>query len=89
MIREILTQCGGQVLEQARTMFRMWHCWECGLEFSMKCMERPTLCPRCLVPYDEVPKQVQYGLSRLEVALPKLIAITNFLEQEEKKNVAT
>lgn len=47
MIREILPNCGGQVREVVLTMYRMWHCFDCGLEFSMKTREKPKLCPRC------------------------------------------
>lgn len=52
MIREILPDCGGQVHEVARSMYKMWHCYDCGLEFSMKTMERPVLCPRCMITFN-------------------------------------
>jgi rubrerythrin len=53
MIREILPNCGSQTLEVVLTTYRMWHCWDCGLEFSMKTRERPKICPRCLVVYED------------------------------------
>jgi predicted Zn-ribbon and HTH transcriptional regulator len=52
MIREIIPDCGGQVHEVAMSMYRMWHCFTCGLEFSMKTRERPKRCPRCEVFFD-------------------------------------
>jgi predicted Zn-ribbon and HTH transcriptional regulator len=53
MIREILPNCGGQELEQARSMFKMWHCMDCGLEFSCKMLSLPSICPRCRLGFDE------------------------------------
>ena len=47
MIRETLPDCGGQSSERAVSMYRMWHCFDCGLQFSMKTLEWPSLCPRC------------------------------------------
>lgn len=49
MIREILPNTGGNLSggERCLTMYRMWHCYECGLEFSMKTREEPRNCPRC------------------------------------------
>lgn len=52
VIREILPYCGGQVLEHAVSMYRMWHCFDCGLEFTMKTRETPRLCPRCTKEYE-------------------------------------
>lgn len=34
--------------EQAATFYRLWTCRDCGLDFSMKTMELPKVCPRCL-----------------------------------------
>lgn len=49
MIREILPNTGGNLSggERCLTMYRMWHCYECGLQFSMKTREEPKCCPRC------------------------------------------
>lgn len=58
MIREMLPNCGGQSSERAVSMYRMWTCFDCGLEFSMKTRERPALCPRCGVFFDTLPKDV-------------------------------
>jgi predicted Zn-ribbon and HTH transcriptional regulator len=55
MIREILPECGGQAQEIIITTYRMWHCFDCGLRFSMLTRERPALCPRCKTGF-EVPK---------------------------------
>ena len=33
--------------ERAQSMYRLWHCFDCGLEFSMLTMELPLCCPRC------------------------------------------
>lgn len=58
MIRETVPRAGDAVLtggERVLTAFRMWCCYDCGLEFSMKTLERPICCPRCLKKYDEVP----------------------------------
>lgn len=38
--------------ERAISMYRMWHCFDCGLEFSMKTQQAPLLCPRCVVKFD-------------------------------------
>lgn len=55
MIREILPNCGGQAVERAVTQYRMWHCFDCGLEFSMKALTLPAVCPRCLLAYSSTP----------------------------------
>lgn len=49
MIRECLPDCGGQQSERSVSMYRMWHCFDCGLEFTMKTRQWPQLCPRCKV----------------------------------------
>lgn len=33
--------------ERAISTYRLWRCFDCGLEFSMKTLECPKLCPRC------------------------------------------
>lgn len=58
MIREISPNVGsgGSDLnggERVLTMYRMWTCFDCGLEFSMKTREQPKLCPRCETPFLE------------------------------------
>jgi rubrerythrin len=53
MIREILPDVGGQTSERAISMYRMWHCFDCGLDFTMKTRERPVLCPICVVRFDD------------------------------------
>ena len=58
VIRETLPDCGGQSSERAVTMYRMWACFDCGLEFTMKTRERPEVCPRCLRLYDAPPEDV-------------------------------
>jgi hypothetical protein len=70
MIREILPNCGGQALEQALTTYRMWHCYDCGLEFSMKTLETAVACPRCLLKFEERPEELT---SELFHCLEKLL----------------
>lgn len=53
MIREILPDCGGQESERSVSMYKMWHCFDCGLEFSMKTREKPKCCPRCKVIFED------------------------------------
>jgi hypothetical protein len=55
MIREIIPDCGGQTSERSVTMYRMWHCFDCGLQFSMKTRQQPRLCPICRILYDQGP----------------------------------
>ena len=57
MMREILPDTGGNLTggERSLSMYRMWHCFDCGLEFSMKTRQLPKLCPRCLLKFDELP----------------------------------
>lgn len=45
MIREIVANVPE---ERVVTLYRFWHCFDCGLRFSMLTQERPKLCPRCL-----------------------------------------
>lgn len=33
--------------ERALTLYRFWHCFDCGLQFSMLTLELPAACPRC------------------------------------------
>lgn len=33
--------------ERALPTYRFWHCFDCGLHFSMLTLELPTVCPRC------------------------------------------
>jgi rubrerythrin len=49
MIREKIPIVGGQNGggERVLTMYRMWHCFDCGLQFSMLTREEPQICPRC------------------------------------------
>lgn len=63
MIREIIPDCGGQSSERAVTMYRMWHCFDCGLEFTLKSRTRPALCPGCKQLYSGTPEGVK--LSKL------------------------
>lgn len=58
MIREILPYCGGQSSERAVGMYRTWHCFDCGLEFSLKSRQPPALCPNCKVVYDALPLDI-------------------------------
>jgi rubrerythrin len=59
MIREIIPDCGGQSSERAVTLYRMWQCWDCGLQFSMKTREPPTVCPRCCHSYEGLPPDIE------------------------------
>ena len=40
MIRELIPIVNE---ERALTMYRLWHCYNCGLDFSMKTRELPVL----------------------------------------------
>lgn len=33
--------------ERVVTLYRLWHCFDCGLQFSMLTQELPSVCPRC------------------------------------------
>jgi hypothetical protein len=48
--------------ERAQPMYRLWHCFDCGLEFSMMTLELPRICPRCVKPFDTLimPEQILY-----------------------------
>jgi len=55
MIREYIPIVGGPEGggERAMSMYRAWHCFDCGLDFSMKTLEQASCCPRCYVKFDE------------------------------------
>ncbi len=40
--------------ERAQPMYRLWHCFDCGLQFSMLTLELPRLCPRCTTSFGGV-----------------------------------
>lgn len=55
MIRELATtptQMDGG--ERCVTAWKLWYCYRCGLQFSMRTHERPSLCPRCKTEYEGV-----------------------------------
>jgi rubrerythrin len=47
--------------ERALTLYRLWHCVDCGLQFSMLSRELPTLCPRCVAPFGKIVNQHLHG----------------------------
>lgn len=58
MIRETLPDCGGQASERAVATYRMWHCFDCGLRFSMCSRTPPMMCPGCGRTYEATPLDI-------------------------------
>lgn len=56
MIRERVPM--GQFIQQeiVQSIFRLWFCTACGVEFSVRAEAQPHVCPVCLVPFDVTPR---------------------------------
>lgn len=66
--------------ERSVTLYRFWHCIDCGLQFSMLTRELPKLCPRCCKGFNEFKDPVVWPDPPPEEAMKAL-------ENEHERNL--
>lgn len=59
--------------ERIQSLYRLWICLHCGIEFSIRAQVEPKFCPVCLCAFNDTAVPVRLSLGDIEERVERLL----------------